>query len=152
MKGLENPTFVLLLVIANLIAILQIIAAAKAPRIARVSFLLLFSWACWINWKTSQQSPELYLEYAGLAWSKWYRHFIDGWFSRHIKLAVGFIATCQGLIATSMLFKGLPFKIGCIGAIIFLVAILPLGIGAGFPSTALMAVAVYMLFRQKTVH
>jgi len=61
---------------------------------------------------------------------------------------VGGIAICQGFIALAMLLKDGPFKLGCIGAMLFLIAILPLGIGAGFPCTAIMAVALFILFRK----
>ena len=142
MKGLDKQVYVILLIISNVVAILQLIAAIKWPNIARISFSLLFGWACWVNWKTSLQTPQFYLDYAELAWSDWYKTFILGWFAEHTKLAVGFIATCQGVIAIAMLSKGWIFKIGCLGAIIFLVAILPFGVGSGFPCTAIMAVAV----------
>jgi hypothetical protein len=56
-------------------------------------FFFFFGWACWVNWKTSQQTPDFYLEYGELSWSGWYRTFILGWFADHFKLAVGFIAS-----------------------------------------------------------
>ena len=148
MKGLNNELYVILLTISNAVAILQLIAAIKWPRIARLSFFLLFAWASWTNWTESQQTPQFYLEYADLTWSNWYRDFINGWFAQHIQLAVGFIGACQGLIAISMLLKGWVFKIGSIGAIIFLIAILPFGVGSGFPCTAIMAIAIYILLRK----
>jgi len=148
MKGLNNEVYVILLLISNSVAILQLIAAIKWPRIARLSFFLLFAWASWTNWKVSQQSPQFYLEYAGLTWSGWYRDFIYGWFAENIQLAVGIIASCQGLIAISILLKGQIFKIGGIGAILFLVSILPLGVGSGFPCTAIMAIAIYILLKK----
>ncbi|MEP7107405.1 MAG: hypothetical protein ABI760_05470 [Ferruginibacter sp.] len=150
MKGLDNQLYLLMLIVSNVVAILQLIAAIKLPRVARISFFLLFAWACWINWKTSQQTPHLYLDYAGLTWSGWYRTFINGWFKDHIEPAVGFIATCQGLIAISLLLKGWMFKIGCVGAIVFLVAILPFGVGAGFPCSAILAVAIYILSKKES--
>jgi hypothetical protein len=148
MKGLDNQTYVLLLVISNVVAILQLIAAVKWPRIARISFFLLFAWASWTNWNESQQTPQFYLDYADLTWSGWYRDFINGWFAGHIQSAVGFIATCQGFIAISMLLKGWIFRFGAIGAIIFLLAILPFGVGSGFPCTSIMAVAMFILLRR----
>ena len=128
-------------------AILQLIAAVKWPGIARISFFLLFAWASWTNWKTSQQKPQFYLDYADLAWSEWYRTFIHGWFAENINPVVGFIATCQGLIAISMLLKVWIFKIGSIGAIVFLISILQFGVGSGFPCTATMSVAIYILLK-----
>jgi hypothetical protein len=148
MKGLDNEVYIILLLISNTVAILQLIAAVRWPRIAIVSFFLLFAWAGWTNWKISQQTPQLYLEYADLTWSGWYRTFINGWFAGHIKFAVGFVAIGQGLIALSMLMRGLIFKSGCIGGILFLLAILPLGVGAGFPCTAIMAIAMFILLRK----
>ena len=148
MKGLDNEAYIILLLISNAVAILQLIAAVRWPRIAIVSFFLLFAWAGWTNWKTSQQTPQLYLEYADLTWSGWYRTFINGWFAEHIEFAVGFVAIGQGLIALSMLLKGLIFKSGCIGGILFLLAILPLGVGSGFPCTAIMAIAMFILLRK----
>jgi hypothetical protein len=148
MKGLDNQLYIMLLVISNLVAIAQLIAAVKWSRLARVSFFLLFAWASWTNWKTSQQTPQFYLDYSDLAWIGWYRTFITGWFADHIKTVVGFIATCQGLIAVSMLLKGWIFKIGCTGAIIFLISILPFGVGSGFPCTAIMAAAMYILLKK----
>jgi hypothetical protein len=61
---------------------------------------------------------------------------------------VGFIATCQGLIALSMILKGWFFKTGCIGGIIFLLAIAPLGVGSGFPCTVVFAIALAVLYRK----
>lgn len=148
MKGWDNQLYIILLLISNMVAILQLIAAVKWPRIARISFFLLFAWASWTNWKTSQQTPQFYLEYSDLTWSEWYRTFINGWLAEHIKSAVGFVATCQGLIAISMLLKGGVFKSGCIGGILFLISILPLGVGAGFPCTAIMAVAIFILLKK----
>jgi len=148
MKGLDNQTYLLLLAISNIVAILQLIAAIKWPRISRLSFFLLFAWASWTNWTTSRHSPQFYLEYADLTWINLYRDFINGWFSQHIKLAVGFVAICQGLIAISMLLKGWIFKVGAIGAIIFLVSILPFGVGSGFPCTGIMAIAIYILLKK----
>ncbi len=150
MKGLDNPTYLMMLLISNAVALLQLLAAFKWPKIARLSFFLLFAWACWINWKTSQQNPHFYLEYGELTWSGWYRDFINGWFSKNIPLAIGFVATCQGLIAISMLLKGWIYRIGSVGAVIFLLSILPFGVGSGFPCTAIMAAAIIVLWRSHT--
>lgn len=152
MKGLDNELYIILLIISNVIAVLQLIGSIKWPRVARLSFFLLFAWASWINWKTAIQSPGDYLEYADLTWISWYASFINGWFARHILLAVGFIATGQALIALSMLLKGWMYAIGCIGAIIFLLAILPFGVGAGFPATAIMAIACFILLKKQPVN
>ena len=145
MKGLDNHLYLLLLLLANLIAIVQLILALKWPRICRISFLLLFAWAAWKNWTTVNSNEREYLVYADLTWSKAYANFIHGWFSYRITPVVKSIALCQALIAISMLLPGRFFKLGAGAAIIFLLAILPLGVGAGFPSTFIMSLALLTL-------
>ena len=48
-----------------------------------------------------------------------------------------------------MLMKGFVFKAGAVGAIIFLVAIAPLGVGSAFPCTVIMAIALYILIKKQ---
>lgn len=145
MEHAGNESYISLLIISNVVAILQLLAALKWPAIARFSFFFLFAWASWTNWITSQHTPDVYLEYAALAWSSLYKQFINGWFSEHIQFAVGCVASCQALIAVAILLKGWVFRVGCIGGIVFLLAILPLGIGSGFPCTAIMAASLLVL-------
>lgn len=147
MKGLENATYLMLYIISNVIALLLLWAAWKQPRIARLLFFLIFTWASWTNWTTALQIPQFYIEYADLSFLGIYKQFIRGWFSDHITEAVGFIATCQALIAASMLLKGWLLKTGVIGAIIFLLAIAPLGVGSAFPFSLTASVALYLIIR-----
>lgn len=149
MKGLENQTYLLLYIISNAIAILLLLLAWKQPRIARLLFFLLFGWASWMNWTTALQNPQFYIEYADLSFLRVYKQFIRGWFSTHITEMVGFIATCQALIAVSMLLKGRMLKAGCFGAIIFLLAIAPLGVGSAFPFSIIASVALYLILRNR---
>lgn len=150
MNGLDNEMNMLMLICANIIALLLLLATLKVPRVARICFALLFSWAAFTNWTTSQEKPEVYIEYADFAWIPWYRDFINGWFSQHIRSVVGSIAVCQAIIGLSFLFNGPPFTICLAGAIVFFLAILPLGVGAGFPSTAIAALACFILLKKNT--
>jgi hypothetical protein len=150
MKGFENQTYLLLYIISNVVATLLLWSAWKQPRIARLLFFLLFAWASWTNWATALHNPHFYIEYADLSFLNAYRQFIRGWFSGHIKEAVGFIATCQALIAISMLLKGWVLKIGNIGAIIFLLAIAPLGVGSAFPFSLIASSALYFILRNRS--
>jgi hypothetical protein len=45
--------------------------------------------------------------------------------------------------------KRVVLRIGAIGAIILLLAIVPFGVGSAFPCTLIMAVAMWSLLRQK---
>ena len=148
MKGLENSTYVWLLIIANLLAVFLLLASLYRPRVCRVLFFLLFLWAAVTNCVTLLQSPLVYLEYADLTWSAVYRDFIRGWFAEHIRLFVGIIVICQGLIAISLLLKGWIYTLGSIGGMLFLLAILPLGVGSGFPCSAIMSVSLFILLRK----
>jgi hypothetical protein len=149
MKGFDNPTYLLLYCISNAVALLLLWAAWGRPRIARLLFFLLFAWASWTNWTTALSNPQFYIEYADLSFLNVYKQFIRGWFSHHITAAVGFVATCQALIAVSMLLKGWMLKLGIIGAIIFLIAIAPLGVGSAFPFSLITSAALYFIFRNR---
>ena len=131
----------------NIIAILILVAAFKKPKLARLLFVLLFGWACWINYTTARLDPYDYLNYAAFTPVGFYHDFITGWFEEHITSMVTLIAVGQGLIALGMLLKGWLVRIAGIGAIIFLLAIAPLGIGSGFPATVITAVAVYVILK-----
>ena len=148
MKELDNSTYLTLYIISNTVALFMLLAAWKASKISRLMFFLLFAWASYTNWTTSIHSPESYLNNANLTFLNLYKQFILGWFSKHVTSAVGFIATCQALIAVSMLMRGFVFKAGAVGAIIFLVAIAPLGVGSAFPCTVIMAIALYILIKK----
>ena len=151
MQGFENPTYVIAYIISNVVAILLLWASLKNARLSRLLFFLLFAWASWINMRTALTQPEVYLEYADLTFSSWYRAFILGPFKAHTALMVGSIAVCQGLIALTMLMKGLVFRIGAVGAMVFLISIAPLGVGSAFPCTLVMAVGLLFLLRRKNI-
>ncbi len=152
MKGLENNTYLIMYIISNVVSLIMLWAAWKQHRFLRLMFFLLFAWASWTNWNEAVKTPIFYLDYADLTFLKFYRDFIHGWFSDHITAVVGFIATCQALIAISMISKGRILKIGALGAIVFLLAIIPLGAGSAFPCTLIMAIAMWSLFREKQTH
>ncbi len=146
MKGLENSTYLLLYCISNATAFVILLAAWKKPRLARLMFLLLFAWAGWTNWTTALRNPEFYIEYADLSLLDIYKRFIHGWFSSHVTISIRFVAICQACIAASMLLKGWILKTGIIGAIIFLLAIAPLGVGSAFPFSITTSIALFLIF------
>lgn len=148
MKELENHAYLFGYIISNCFALAALFFAVKSPRLARIFFFLLFTWASWFNWRTALQSPDTYVGTSAMALTI-YRDFITGWFSKHVVLVIGFIATSQALIAISLLLKGWMYKTGIIGAIFFLLAIMPLGIASAFPSTVIMAYAMVWLLRRK---
>ena len=132
---------------SNSIAIVFLVAAIKNPKLARLLFALLFAWACWLNYTTALNNPDDYLNYAEFTPFSLYHDFINGWFKEHITTMVTLISFGQGLLAIGMLLKGWLVRLACIGAIVFLLAISPLGIGSGFPATIIAVVAIYFIFK-----
>ena len=59
MKGLNNEVYIMLLLISNAVAILQLIAAVKWPRIAKASFFLLFAWAAGRTGRPRNKHPNI---------------------------------------------------------------------------------------------
>jgi len=138
--------------VSNTIALLILWAAIKRPRIARITFVFLFAWACWINLKTSGETPGDYLAYAELTPIGFYKDFISGWFKEHITTMVSAIAIGQGLIALGFLGNGWMVKLACIGAMIFFLCITPLGIGAGFPAPLIGIITAYFIMKRDTLN
>ena len=127
------------------VACLMLAVSWRWRSVGRFAFVALFAWAAQLNLRTALTAPEVYLEYAPLAWSSWYRDIILGPFARHITPIVGAIAVGQAAIAVGVSLRGRAAASGLIGAAVFLVAIAPLGIGSGFPATVIMALAALKL-------
>lgn len=144
MKGLEQ--FLVPWIISNLVGILILWAAIKKPSLARGMFSLLFGWACWFNFTTAHSNPEVYLDYAAMS-VPLYSDFILGWFKDNITPMVTAIAIGQGLIALGMALNDWWVKLASIGAILFLLSIAPLGVGAGFPFSITVSIAAYYIYK-----
>ncbi|HUF48452.1 MAG TPA: hypothetical protein VMM93_11600 [Vicinamibacterales bacterium] len=114
--------------------------------------MLIFLWASVVNTQTALDEPRVYLEYAALTPSSRYRDFITGWFSQHITAMVVSIAAGQFAIAVLLALPRRWRLAGVIGAVTFLLAIAPLGVGSGFPFPltfgAVIVVADRLLIRQ----
>jgi len=139
--------YLLPVIISNVIAILILLASWKLSRLGRLLFVLLFGWASWMNSTTALNTPEKYLEYAEMS-IPLYSKLITGWFSLHITPTILSIAACQLLIAIGMMLNGWWVKLACIGAITFLLAIAPLGVGSGFPFSVFAGLAAFLIFRK----
>lgn len=133
---------------SNIVGILLVIIAMLWPNVARVLFSILFIWASYYNATTAINDPRIYLGYADLTSSTLYRDFIYGPFSNNITLFVLLIAAGQMFIGIFSLYRGDLMKMAMVGAIIFLLAIAPLGIGSAFPCTLIMAMAYVILLRK----
>jgi hypothetical protein len=135
-------------VTANLIALGILGLAFWRPRWVRWCWVAIFAWASLANTWTVAGQPLAYLTYGALTPSDLYRAFIDGWFSAHIQPMVLTIATGQMAIAILLAEGTRGRRLGELGAIIFLLAIAPLGIGSGFPFS-LTAIASILVMERR---
>ncbi|MDR3680030.1 MAG: hypothetical protein P4L41_08700 [Flavipsychrobacter sp.] len=143
----DNQQFVIFAYsISNIVGLLMLWAAIKRTRLARVLFVLLFTWASWTNYTASHQHPEVYLDYAKFSVG-FYKDFINGWFRNHTVEMVTLVSICQALISLGMLLNGTWVRLACIGTIVFLVGIAPLGVGAAFPFSLIVSLAAYFILR-----
>ena len=127
------------------VATSMVLACWRSRLAGRLFFVLLFLWASQVNLRMALTNPGVYLEYAPLALLQTYRDFIRGFFAVHITAIVATIALGQLAIAVLVAGSGRSVQVGLTGAIVFLVAIAPLGVGAGFPTTLIMAWAAGVL-------
>ena len=135
-------------IVSNMVAVILLLLSWKRKNIARISFSLLFIWAAVINWKTAQYSPTDYLDYSRYA-IPLYKHIIQGAFAKQITGYVNCIAGGQLLIGLGLLSKDIIVKTACIGGIVFLIAIAPLGMGAAFPFSITASIGLWLLNRHR---
>ena len=135
--------------LSNIVFLLSIVGALKRPMWTRIFFAGFFLWAAYFNSTTAIQSPKTYLTYATLNALPAYSKFINGFFSAHITVIVLSIAILQFLIALGLILNRTRVRLACFGGIIFGLAIAPLGVGSGFPSTVCMAIAFFILSKKQ---
>lgn len=135
-------------VLINGFAVLVVIGSFRWPTITRLVFFGIFIGAALINTRTLLNSPELYLNYAEYA-IPLYQWFIRGAFESVIQPVVLALTLLQGFIALSMFMKRRWFRAGCLGGIVFCLGMAPLGMGAFFPATLLLAIAFYRLYKHE---
>ncbi|NIJ52557.1 hypothetical protein [Dyadobacter arcticus] len=146
--GISSFTFWSAYIASNLVAITLIWSSSKYPRYTKAAFFAIFIAAASVNTYIALDSPWAYQDYADTA-VPLYKQFILGAFEAIITPMVLIIAFAQMMIAVSMLLKGKPLIAGCWAGMIFGISIAPLGFYAAFPSTILMAVALFRLQRNE---
>jgi len=145
LKGLDQYMFPY--IATQIISIFFVVAAIWSTRMARLLFASLFLYAAVFNMQLSLRDPDKYLEYAPMA-LPFYSRFIEGWFSRYNHIMVPLIAVGQFFIGIGFLLKGWWVNWSCVGAIIFLIAIAPLMVGAGFPFSIVVSFAAIIVIKK----
>ena len=115
----------------------------------RWAIVALFAWASWTNARITITDPAAYQGYGELALLEPYRGFIYGWFREHTSWLVLPIAAGQLGIAVGLLLNSdLSRRLAAGGAILFLLAIAPLGVGSAFPFSFTCGLAIYIMTRR----
>jgi hypothetical protein len=136
---LYDPDWAIPHLVSLLIALAFAFAAVKKPMLARRLYAGLFLYATLANAAVALLAPHSYLGNARYAWLEVYRSFILGWFSEHIGLVVGAISLGQALVAAGLIRGGVWARLALIGAIVFFLAIAPLGVASAFPASLIWA-------------
>jgi len=145
MKYFENIFYFVNYVVPIIAGLFILWAAFKTTKTARLLCAILFGCTCWVNYHTASTNPEVYLFYARSS-MPWYSSFIEGWFKDHTTAFVEFIATGQGLIAIGLMLNKWWVRLACIGIIIFLIAIAPLGYSI-FIFSVLVSIAAALILK-----
>lgn len=145
---MPEETVLIPAIISNIAALILLWLSWKKKNIARLLFALLFLWAAVTNWITANYHPTDYLNYTQYAIPV-YKKVITDVFSKHITGYVSFIAVCQFMIGLGFLARDIIVKIACIGAIVFFIAIAPLGWGSAFPFSITASIAAFLLYKHQ---
>jgi hypothetical protein len=131
---------------STIVALVMLVVSVRRRRAGLVLFAVLFAWAAAVNTRTALTAPADYLGYGAFAVIDVYRRFIFGFFAQHVAAIVLAIAAAQAAIAVALLNGRRWRRVALAGAMVFLLAIVPLGIGAGLPATIIMALSAGVLW------
>ncbi|NNM35437.1 MAG: hypothetical protein HKO53_20345 [Gemmatimonadetes bacterium] len=144
--------------VSNTVALVLLATAFRRPTWVRWASIVIFLWAAWTNARLALTDPLEYQGFAELALLDSYRRFILGWFRDHTTALVLSIAAGQLTIAVLMALNARwGLRLGVIGAVVFLSAIVPLGVGSALPFSLIYGAALVIMVRrisetQSTAH
>lgn len=141
----QTDQFLLPWFISNLCSLLVVYVCYRWKNAGRLIFGLIFLLAACINAWMAIYQPSAYLEYGKLAFLDFYKEFIYGFFARNTGMFVMLIALGQLAISIGFFMNGKLFRPAILGAGVFLLAIVPLGVGSAFPATLFLLVALYFI-------
>lgn len=136
------PEYLLPFLVSNALALVLVVSAIGWPKVTRWLLAAMFFLAAGFNLYTGTAQPMAYMAYADTAILPIYRRFILGEFGQHITTFVSAVAIGQLLVGVLLTRNGLLRSLGTIGGIVFMIAILPLGIGSAAPAPLLLALAL----------
>jgi hypothetical protein len=132
--------------ISNAIALALLGLAFRRPVWVRWASITIFLWAAFTNGRIAMTSPLDYQTFGDLTWSSLYRAFIEGWFREHTAWLLLPIAAGQLVIAFLFLSNtSRSRRLATVGAVVFLLAIVPLGVGSAFPFSLTYGLALVLM-------
>jgi hypothetical protein len=136
------------LIVSNTVAVVLLVISYLRPKVARWLFVVTFIAAGLFNVYTAITQPEAYLMYGELALLRFYKAFIYGVFSQYTTLFILAIALGQLAVGVLLSRPDPLWRLGVLGACIFLAAIAPLGIGSAFPFSLIVIAALIVMYRK----
>jgi hypothetical protein len=143
------PEYLLPYLVSNGIALALLALAFRKPSWVRWASVTIFLWATITNARIALTSPLDYQTFGDLTWSAFYRDFIRGWFQDHTPLLL--LPIAAGQLAIGLLFLAdthLSRRLATAGAVLFLLAIAPLGVGSAFPFSLTYSLALVVMTRR----
>ncbi len=133
---------------SNVFALVLVLLSAKWPKIARLLFSVGFVGAGVWNTLTALMRPTFYVTTYGPLATAPYQAFLYGPFATNPALFVVPIAVGEFAIGVLATGKATWLRLSMVGAMVFLAAIAPMGVGSAFPFSIFGIVAAYLLFRK----
>lgn len=142
---LTDPIILSFVAIVNLIAIIMVVLSVRSEKAGRILFGGLFLFAGSFNLYLSFSNPDEFIYYAEFAFVDVYKNFFVTIYSDNSGPILFIISILQLLTAFGMEYQGKWVKYASYSATLFLLALVPLGFGAAFPSTLIMAYGTWRL-------
>jgi hypothetical protein len=132
--------------VSNAIALALLGLSFRRANWVRWLSVALFGWAAYTNSRIALASPLDYQKFGDLTTFGPYRDFIHGWFRAHtaellMPIAAGQLAIALMLIANRRITR----RLAVFGAVVFLLAVAPLGVGSAFPFSITYAVGLLVM-------
>lgn len=138
-------------IISNAVALAILWFSLENKAVAKKMISILFVVAGFFNLYMAFQNPAAYCNFADMATHEWLKTFIRGLFAEYTTTIVSAISIAQVYIGISIMKTGRRFMTGCIGGIIFGLAIAPLGVGSAFPSSLVLSIAFLVLLVSQAI-
>jgi hypothetical protein len=137
-------------IVSNAFALALIIMCWRLPKVGRAIIGLGFAAAAVVNTLTALTNPQAYVQgYGPEALFPFYENFIYGPLAKNPAAFILPIAAGQLAVGLMMFSRGVWFKLGLAGGIVFLLAITPLGRGSAFPLPLLGVAALWVLWHKR---